>query len=569
MDEKNQDDSEYTISNNNSNYETKGKPHNFTMERENINKNDDDNHLSKIQSEKEKEDSFNHQENKKSNYNNQNPILKNDPFGEKNDYILNKLNNDNNNFNIIYNNNNDNNDNNNSNNINNDDKYNDNNNSNNINNDDNNNNDNNNKNNINIDDNKNNDYNNYNNYYTITGDNDNDNDNDNNNINNDDNNNIFENKELQRKKKKDPLDNKEPKKTDKKLLNISESIELIQNNENLNPESSNLIQENMRNDDNIVIRRNSENMPLNYIPNNYSFDIYKDLNDIEIVYISTEVDIFRVYQSHDCVPLAFKIYHIENESVHVLFTVNENFIKGKCCQNCHCCELCSFCFCTYLCKETSYFQLNYTKNGKPFLTHGITFDEGCHCCLFPLGFKSCNYVNTLYLRINKNPENPSSKLGIKVGKTSVKNGCCWQSNLTCCDCCFYNVDIYDENNKLKWSIGIKNKILEEENHCKCCNCDCGCCNTCCGECYSDYILGIYNDKGKLNGKIIIPTGNCSRKLEKNCCCKCCCNGCCSLEMTFPYYQIEFPKYSTSLDKFYIITGAIMYEFSSKIVRGGC
>ena len=71
-------------------------------------------------------------------------------------------------------------------------------------------------------------------------------------------------KRIYKKKKKDPLDNKEPIKTDKTLINNNESIELIQNNENSNPESSSLINENLRNDDFNDLRRNSENVPLNY-----------------------------------------------------------------------------------------------------------------------------------------------------------------------------------------------------------------------------------------------------------------------------------------------------------------
>ena len=457
MDEKEDNNSDHTISNNVSNYQTKGR--NDSMEKDDI-KNDS-----------EKKDSSN---NNDTNSNNENPNM-NNPFGENNNII--------NNYNTPQN---------------------------------------------------------------------------NNNINN----NLYEKENLQKKRKKDPLDNKEPIKTDKTLIKNNNSFELNENNENLNLENSNLIE----NNDKIDIRRNSEIVPLNFDSKNYSFNIYKDLNNIEIVYISREVDIFRIYHSYDCLPYAFKIYHIENESVNVLFTVNENFILGKCCQDVYCNSLCSFFFFTYLCNKLIYFQLNYTKNGKPFLTQGINYEEGCYCCLLPLGCKLCNVLNTLHLRINKNPDNPSKNIGINIGKTVGKKGCCMQKNCTCCYCCFYNVEIYDENNNLRWSIGLKKKYLKGENKCKCFGCDCGCCFSCCGECYSDFILGIFNKYGKIAGKVIIPYGCCSRKLEKNCCCKCCCGGCCSIEKTFSYYQIEFPKNISSLDKFYIINGVIMYELISKIIN---
>ena len=297
----------------------------------------------------------------------------------------------------------------------------------------------------------------------------------------------------------------------------------------------------------------------------YPINIYNDLKNIKIAYVGIENDIFRIFHCQERNSLSFKVYYLdENNKVNLLFNAHEHFVPEKCCCCCSC-EMMNGCCCVYLCKKRIIFQLDYLKNNKPFATLGINLNKGCYCCKIN-GFSNCcfccnckckNVLQNLELRLNNEPNNIDFSQGRYLGISTATNkvGCGPFSN---------KVEITDEKNNLKWIIALINKF---------CNCKC----LCCEEIYYFiwffvYLIYLYkyelfyDSKKKKCGEIIVPFGCCSRKLEKDICCKACCGGCCSTQRVNPYYQIHFPKNANSLDKFYIISAVMMFEINFGVIQ---
>ena len=250
--------------------------------------------------------------------------------------------------------------------------------------------------------------------------------------------------------------------------------------------------------------------------------------------------------------------------------MSKNYTSGKCCY-----DSCKFCYCqilpclccSYACNDFIYFQLDYIKDSKPFFTQGIKYQKGCQSCLLPFGCKCCVCSNIFNLTKNDNPKNPSFNYGENIGSTINKSSICYNPICTCYSSCYDQIEIYNKDKQVKWIIGRSENNCDKDYNCRFLGCNCGCCDECCKECNSDFHLIIFNDQGESSGKILIPNGICSEKLEKDCCaCKCCCGGCCSFERITPHYQIEFPNNANSADKFYIIAGVIMYEFVSGMAQ---
>ena len=308
-------------------------------------------------------------------------------------------------------------------------------------------------------------------------------------------------------------------------------------------------------------------MPLSQIPESASLtdspiNIYTDLQNIKVAYVGIENDIFRIFHCQERDSLSFKIYYLdENNKINILFNVNEHFVPEKCCSCCRC-EICNFCCWAYVYHNKILYQLDYLKNNIPFATLGLNLSQGCYCCKLNCCAGCCNccgsckctnVLQKLFLRINNNPSNPDFTYGKYIGKSTaiINKGC--QPNS-------HKVEIVDENGMLKWTVGLISKCCD----CDCCQC-CNCCN-CCEEKFSDKLFDIYDSNMNLCGDIIVPFGSCSRRLDKDCCCKCCCGGCFSCYRVTPYYEIHFPENANSLDKFYIISAVMMFELNFRITK---
>ena len=323
----------------------------------------------------------------------------------------------------------------------------------------------------------------------------------------------------------------------------------------------------------IEIKQNPIRKPIPFMPltqnpelnplTEYPIDIYKDLQNIKVAYIGIEKDIFRIFHFQENTDVSFKVYYLdENNKINVLFNVNEHFEPEKCC-SCLRCEIVNCGCCAYLYKNKIIYQLDYFKNNLPFATLGLNLNQGCYCCKLNCCAGCCNCCSSckstsilqkLFLRLNNNPKNPDFSYGKLLGTSTAK------VTTNCGETIGNKVEITDENGILKWTIGIIKKCCQ----CGCCNCNCCKCN-CCDEVFSDLLFEIYDSEMKLAGDIILPYGKCSKRLEKDCCCKSCCGGCCSNYRVTPYYEIHFPKNANSLDKFYIITAVMMYELNFRFI----
>ena len=427
--------------------------------------------------------------------------------------------------------------------------------------------------------------------------NNNNNNNTNNNVNNNNNNVDNNNNSNLNYITKNPLDNRMPEKTklieednkknqevnnqNKELISddkLIHSNNINNNNNNNNLNKSNSIHSFNKKDNEVngqklfPLNQNNElpeRIPLNL--ENYSLNINRDLEDIKTIYIGVEKNIFQFTHCQSCNSPSYKIYYLtEDKKVKTLFTVSKHYTSGKCCY-----DSCKFCYCqilpclccSYACNDFIYFQLDYIKDSKPFFTQGIKYQKGCQSCLLPFGCKCCVCSNIFNLTKNDNPKNPSFNYGENIGSTINKSSICYNPICTCYSCCYDQIEIYNKDKQVKWIIGRNENNCDKDYNCRFLGCNCGCCDECCKECNSDFHLIIFNDQGESSGKILIPNGICSEKLEKDCCaCKCCCGGCCSLERITPHYQIEFPNNANSADKFYIIAGVIMYEFVSGMAQ---
>ena len=336
---------------------------------------------------------------------------------------------------------------------------------------------------------------------------------------------------------------------------------------------NNITNENKPENAKLVIINNQETNPINtvnQIPESslltkYPINIYNDLQNIKVGYVGIENDIFRIFHCQERNSLSFKIYYLdENNKINVLFNVNEHFVPEKCCSCCQC-DIVNGCCCAYVCNNRIIYQLDFLKNNLPFATLGQNISKGCYCCKISCctGCNCCgpccsncvsrNVLSQLHLRLNDNPKNEDFSYGQYLGKSTAVI-------LSCCGPFSNTVEITDENQNVKWIVGLINK---------CCDCKCWCwdCCHCCDEVFSDKLFEIYDGNNNKCGDIIIPFGSCSRKLEKDCCCKACCGGCCSCYRVNPYYEIHFPENANSLDKFYIISAVIMFEKNFGVVHG--
>jgi hypothetical protein len=260
------------------------------------------------------------------------------------------------------------------------------------------------------------------------------------------------------------------------------------------------------------------------------FDVTKDLNKYDKVYISKETDVFRtVHLFETC----FKEYRVfvdnpEGDKT-VLFTVRHHYQFCNCCNDFHvdCC-----CF-TYMCCDRIVTQLDYKRNNINFYTQGINIQKGCYVCYCYCSCCVCCPPTILYLRENMDPDNPDFDVGVKKGTTREQK-CCFLSDRTSTYFSEQGVQGY----------GIRLNYCEMLKYWATC-CICG---------LFDIEIDIEDEKGEKVGNIIVPNGLCSKKTESGICYK-----------PRSYYEINFPKKASSFEKFQLIADIIHFDYENMVL----
>ena len=356
-------------------------------------------------------------------------------------------------------------------------------------------------------------------------------------------------------------------------MNQIETITLKDNTNRNNPDNQN----NQDNEPNIKITdihlTNNMLMNFNHIPERFSlpFDVSRELAMYTKIFVSKEVDLFRIFHYTEGLAQDYKIYgELPNGDKQILFTVRKHIIPNcTSCSNCcsQCCDSCCSCKKKKECCEPSYqfccfgeivyydlvgYRLDYKRNNNLFYNQAFIYEQGCHCyctecyycrtctghnCSFCCG-KCCGVdyccdpctPNILKLRENINEINILQ--GVKKGET-VGTPCC-------CKICRDKTVTY---NTEEGSKGISIRL----------NCCDFCIFSCCKPCKQDLDITIEDSKGEKVGFIFMPNG-CYSKNVPSCC-----------YWTKNYFEINVPLNMPSNEKFQIIADVIHLNFEYDIL----
>lgn len=271
----------------------------------------------------------------------------------------------------------------------------------------------------------------------------------------------------------------------------------------------------------------SENLPL--IP----FDISNELNQYSKVYISKELDYFRIIHCCELNRRDYKIFgELPNGDKKILFTARKHF---QCC-NCNCIIFC--CLYEYVCCDKIIFQMDYKRNNIDFYTQGVNVKKGCYCSRCYCCQCGCCPQSELYLRENIDADNPDFDFGVHKGKTS--------GTINCCKCLRDRTVTYTNEEGVK---GPNVRLL----CCEICKRNLGCCCCNCFNC-QDFEIFIEDANGQRTGNIIIPNGCFSSKVDgKSCFCP------------RKHYEINFPTNASSNEKFQIIADVIHFDLENGLI----
>lgn len=303
--------------------------------------------------------------------------------------------------------------------------------------------------------------------------------------------------------------------------------EQMQLKKNINKGESSIKNTNHNTKDNII-QSSSYNVSDIKLP----LDVSKDLNTFSKICISKEFDYYRTIHCFESPISDFIVYgELPDGDRKVLFTVRQHY---ECCNFCDGCSItCCMC-CTYVICDAIIFQLDYKRNNECFYTQGVNLQKGCYCCKCLCSCPCC-LPPILYLRENTEPDNKDFDFGVKKGKTTGAGSCC----LSCKD----RVVTYTSQ---EGNTGHSVRLA--------------CCDllkhslTCCfGHCF-DIEMDIEDGKGAKVGRIYIPNGWCSKKVEGKCC-----------YLPRAHYEIELPKSVSSFEKFQIIADVIHFEMENSIL----
>ena len=261
------------------------------------------------------------------------------------------------------------------------------------------------------------------------------------------------------------------------------------------------------------------------------FDVTKDLNKYNKVYISKETDVFRTIHLFEFWLKDYKIYvdNPEGDKT-VLFTVRQHF---KCCDVCNdfSCSICCF---TYMCCDRIVTQLDYKRNNINFYTQGFNIQKGWYVCKIICCPICCCLPKILHLRENIDPDNPDFEVGVKKGTTRA---------LKCC-CCFTDrtSTYYSQEERQGYGIRLTYcEMLKEWVTCPI------------GGLF-DIEIDIEDEKGEKVGSVIVPNGFCSKKVEGETCYR-----------PRSYFEINFPQNCSSFEKFQLIADVIHLDFENMIL----
>lgn len=278
------------------------------------------------------------------------------------------------------------------------------------------------------------------------------------------------------------------------------------------------------------------NIPSKPVTTSLPFDVENDLDKYSKIYISRQVDPFRIVSCYEAVE---RDYIIQGETgsgdKKILFTSS---VHNECCECCDQYVIGYFC-CGYACCDSILFQMDYERNGYPFYVQGLNLTQGCHCCDTNLGCgKTCQTAGKeLYLRETTDAESADIKIGRPKGRTKTN----------CCCACDKYVDYMTENN-------LKGQTVKAD----CCSvCQNTCMHYCClGFCAQGYDLeiSIENENGIKTGNIFIYSGCYSKKVDGKCC-----------YFPRPYFEINMPPDASSEQKFQVIADIIHFDLVNKII----
>lgn len=193
-------------------------------------------------------------------------------------------------------------------------------------------------------------------------------------------------------------------------MNQIETITLKPNNQNNQNNEPNINIVDMRLDSNVLMNFNP--IPTTKFP--LPFDVSNDLAIFSKIFVTKEVDLFRIFHYTETFVEDYKIYgELPTGNKEILFTVRRHNIPtctscanccSQCCDNCcpkkkGCCDRdsCSFCcFGEYICYDLVGFQLDYKRNNILFYNQAFINEKGCHCyccegycCKYCTGYDCC------------------------------------------------------------------------------------------------------------------------------------------------------------------------------------
>ena len=361
-------------------------------------------------------------------------------------------------------------------------------------------------------------------------------------------------------------------------MNQVEIIALKDNTNRNDPNNQNI----QNNDPNIQITNmplETKGMLMNFHSNTTNFklpfDVSRELAIYTKIFVSREVDLFRIFHYTESFVEDYKIYgELPCGDKQILFTVRQHITPNctscsNCCKQCickccceekkgcceRCCEgpTCSFCcFGEYVCYDLVQFRLDYKRNNNLFYNQAFIYEKGCHCCCTECyvcgrcAGKECSCCcgkccgvdmccdpctpNILKLRENINEFNILE--GAKKGET-VGTPCC-------CKLCRDKTVTYNTEEGSK-GISLRLDCCE---FCKYC---------CCKKCKEDLEITIEDSTGQKVGYIFIPNSCCSKTVPS----------CCYHVLN--YFEINVPLNMPSNDKFQIIADLIHLNIENGII----
>lgn len=277
----------------------------------------------------------------------------------------------------------------------------------------------------------------------------------------------------------------------------------------------------LRNENNMVIQMAS--------PTSLPFDVEKDLNGYNKVYITKQFNLFRTFHCCEFLGGDYIVYGLlPDGDKKILFTAKKHY---KCCDFCNDCVI-NCCLCQYVCCNKILYQMDYQRNNLNFYTQGVNLVKGCYFCNCSLCCRFCGVGSILFLRENISPDDPDIRVGKQKGQT-IKQGC-----LFCQDRVIKYIDergVEGHTLRLKAFDVFLNSIP-----CSCTRCQ-------------DIEISIENANGVKTGSICVPNGCCSTKVEDIC------------HIPGAYFEVNFPPNISSAQKFQIIAEAVHFNCSIPII----